>query len=71
MEFLSPAGREEYGGWAGIATQSLLVCKVLWSVCRLEEFPDMRQNERTEFIRVGNIVRRAGWLKEESMPFVG
>ena len=37
-----------------------------------KEFPDMRQNERgIEFIRAGNTVRIAGWLKEESMPFMG
>ena len=37
-----------------------------------KEFPDMRQDERRiEFIRAGNTVRIAGWLKEESMPFMG
>lgn len=37
-----------------------------------KEFRDMRQNERRrEFIRAGNTVRTAGWLKEESMPFMG
>ena len=36
-----------------------------------KEFPGMRQNERRiEFIRVGDAVRRVGWLKEEPAPFV-
>ena len=37
-----------------------------------KEVPDMRQNERRrEFIRAGNTVKTAGWLKEESVPFMG
>ena len=34
------------------------------------EFPDMRQNEgRIKFIRGGDTVKTAGWLKGESNPF--
>ena len=37
-----------------------------------KEFPDMRQNERrTEFLRVGDVIRTAGWLKGELTPFFG
>ena len=33
-----------------------------------KEFPDMRQNERRiKFIRVGDAVRTAAWLKGEMM----
>ena len=36
-----------------------------------KESPDMRQNERSiEFIKAGDIVRTAGWLKEELTPFM-
>ena len=32
-----------------------------------KEFPDMRQNERIRFIRMGDAVRTAGQLKGEPM----
>ena len=36
-----------------------------------KEFPDVRQNERRiEFIRVGDTVRTAGWLKRGRTPFI-
>ena len=36
------------------------------------EFPDTRQNERRrEFARAGDAVRPVGWLKTETVPFVG
>ena len=36
------------------------------------EFPDTRQNERRrEFTRAGDAVRPVGWLKTETVPFVG
>ena len=37
-----------------------------------KEFPDMRQDERrTEFLRVGDVIRTADWLKGELTPFLG
>ena len=37
-----------------------------------KEFPDMRQNERRiKFIREGDVVRTAGWLKGELNLFAG
>ena len=37
-----------------------------------KEFPDMRQNERRiKFIREGDAVRIAGWLKGKPNPFIG
>ena len=45
---------------------------VSWSVCGLEKFPDMRQNEkRLKFIRVGDTVRTESWLKRNPTPFKG
>ena len=55
------------------ATQLNLVayprCRSLVQVGK--EFPDVRQNERRiEFIRVGDTVRTAGWLKRGRTPFI-
>ena len=37
-----------------------------------KEVPEMRQNERRiKFIREGDVVRIAGWLKGEPNPFTG
>ena len=37
-----------------------------------KEFPYMRQNERRiKFIREGDAVRIAGWLKGKPNPFIG
>ena len=47
--------------------------KIFVMVCMRvgKEFPGMRQNERRIEFRVGDAVRRVGWLKEEPAPFVG
>ena len=46
--------------------------QVSWSLVQVgKEFPDVRQNERRmEFIRVGDTVRTAGWLKRGWTPFI-
>ena len=36
-----------------------------------KKFPDMRQNERMKFIRVGDTVRILGRLKGEPTPLKG
>ena len=49
------------------ATKNVVVCVRVG-----KEFPDMRQNEqRIKFIRVGDTIRTAGWLKGEPNPFAG
>ena len=46
---------------------SVIVCAQVGN-----EFPDTRQNERRrEFARAGDAVRPVGWLKTETVPFVG
>ena len=49
----------------------MLICPAVAVVVRArvgKEFPDMRQNERRiKFIRVGDAVRTAAWLKGEMM----
>ena len=45
---------------------ALILVHALVCVCIGKEFPDMRQNERIEFIRVGYAVRTAGQPKGES-----
>ena len=50
-------------------SRKCVLAGVLWSVHRLEKFPEMRQNERKgEFIRVAHAVRTGAWLKVESQP---
>ena len=48
-------------------SRKCVLAGVLWSVHRLEKFPEMRQNERKgEFIRVGDVVETGGWLNVKS-----
>ena len=46
--------------------ETVVVC-----ACVGKKFPDMRQNERMKFSRVGDAVRMLGRLKGEPTPLKG
>ena len=48
------------------------ISQVSWSLVQVgKEFPNVRQNKRRmEYIRVGDTVRTAGWLKIGWTPFI-
>ena len=50
----------------GCNMETVVVC-----ACVGKKFPDMRQNERMKFIRVGDAVRMLGRLKGEPTPLKG